>query len=183
MASRVLYFAYGSNLLPTRLQRRCPGARIKTLACARGYRVAFDKLSEDTSGKANLVRSGSTAAAFGVVYEIPSAEVDALDTVEGSGYARQEGFAVSCMASGKRLRTMTYMAQQNVPGLLPFDWYLALVLGGLRVHAADADYALAFESAEFVTDPELSRPTRLNALRDLAAAGFTDYADLLRADT
>ena len=62
MPGTVLYFAFGSNMLSKRLERRCSSARVRALAAAPGYEVAFDKLSEDTSGKANLVRGRSRQA-------------------------------------------------------------------------------------------------------------------------
>jgi gamma-glutamylcyclotransferase len=172
----ILYFAFGSNILGTRLCRRCPGARFRNLAAAYGYRVAFNKLSEDSSGKANLVSTDAQVSALGVVYEIPVAEVPALDTFEGPGYVRVDHFPVSCLDTGDELRTITYVARQNVSGLKPFDWYLALIVAGMRQRGLDPDYVHALGSTVIIVDPEPSRVTRQNALRDLAG---DDYAALL----
>jgi len=174
----LLYFAFGSNMLSTRLCRRCPGARFRTAAVAHGRRVEFNKLSEDSSGKANLV-AANRAAAHGVVYKLPAAELPALDAFEGPGYRRVDDLLVTCLDSHDELTAVTYVARKKVSGLQPFDWYLALVLAGMHEHAFDSEHVKMVRSAGFVVDPEPSRVTRLNAMQDLAAAGYDDYARLL----
>ena len=49
------YFADGSNMMTARLLGRCPSAKVVSLAHADGYKLAFSKLSVDTSGKATLI--------------------------------------------------------------------------------------------------------------------------------
>lgn len=182
MRRTLFYFAFGSNMLTTRLQRRCSSARVRALAAAPGYEVAFDKLSEDTSGKANLVPGGPGSKALGVVYEISAADARGLDAVEGPGYRRRDRFAVTCLQTGDSLPALTYVARRNVPGLQPYDWYLALVLAGLIEHGFDDGYIRRFRAAGYVVDEEASRRVRLNALRDLLDAGYPDYGSLLRSD-
>ncbi len=166
-------------MLPSRLQRRCPSARVVTRAVAPGYRVAFEKLSEDTSGKATLVPCEGPDSAAGVVYELLQSEIDALDAFEGPGYRRSERFPVTCIDSGKALVTCTYVARKNVPGLRPYDWYLALILAGLAEHGGDPSCAQALRTIAYDIDEQRSRMSRRNALRDLEAAGFARYRDLL----
>lgn len=174
-----LYFAFGSNMLTPRLQRRCPSARVVTRAAARGYSVAFDKLSEDTSGKANLVRSEIRESAVGVVYELAAADLDKLDAFEGPGYRRNDAFSVTCLDTASALLTCTYLAIENIAGLAPYDWYLAMILAGLAEHDVDSSYAQRMRMTGFAADPWSSRPTRQHALRDLETAGYRDYRELL----
>lgn len=169
-------------MLNARLCRRCPGARLYTVAAAKDHRVLFDKLSEDSSGKANLVPSRDGARVLGAVYEIPTAEVPALDAFEGPGYARRDDFRVSCLDTHGELETITYVARKSVGGLKPFDWYLALVLAGMRERDVEPTYVQAIRATEFDVDPEPARVTRLNAVRDLAEAGYEDYTDLLKGN-
>ncbi len=64
-----LYFAYGSNLLSTRLTARCPSARVVGVAMTADWTVSFTKPGGDGSGKAGLVqRQGAVQP--GVVYEL-----------------------------------------------------------------------------------------------------------------
>ena len=180
--NRLLYFAFGSNMLNARLCRRCPGARFRTIAAAHDHRVLFDKLSEDSSGKANLVPSRGGSRALGAIYDIPAAEVPALDAFEGPGYARRDDFRVSCLDTHGELETITYVAHKSVGGLKPFDWYLALVLAGMLERDVEPAYVQAIRAIEFDVDPEPARISRLNAVRDLAEAGYHDYTELLKRD-
>ena len=176
----MLYFAFGSNMLPSRLQRRCPTASVKTPALAPGHRVAFDKLSEDSSGKANLITCHTGGSAIGIVYELSPDDVGKLDAFEGPGYRRQDDFVVTCVDTGGQLVTSTYVAEKRVPGLRPYDWYLALILAGLAQHGIDPSYARELRKTRFDPDQCLSRKSRRNALRDLEAAGNSDYLSLLQ---
>ena len=80
------YFAYDSNMLTTRLTQRCPGAIVVGLATAADTVVEFSKPSEDKSGKATLRQAVGNRTA-GVVFTIPRAERDQLDSCEGVGKA------------------------------------------------------------------------------------------------
>ena len=82
-----LYFAYGSNMLPARLQARCSTARVIGTATAQNFELNFSKLGKDSSGKATLVESaiGGTVTP-GVLFEIERIELHHLDQAEGAGY-------------------------------------------------------------------------------------------------
>lgn len=174
-----LYFAFGSNMSTPRLQRRCPSARVVTRALAPGHCVAFEKLSEDTSGKATLVTCEGSDFAVGVVYELSGSDVDELDAFEGPGYRRFDEFPVSCLDTGQDLQACTYIAKKNVSGLKPYDWYLALILAGLAEHDMSARYAQRLQMTAYDIDENVSRTSRQNALRDLASVGCRDYSRLL----
>ena len=175
----MLYFAFGSNLLTSRLQRRCPSARVVTRALAPGHRVVFEKLSEDTSGKATLVTCKGPDLAVGVVYELSKGDVDELDAFEGPGYRRVDAFPVTCLDTGQGLQSCTYVAKEMVPGLRPYDWYLAMIVAGLAEHDIDERYAEQLRMTAYDTDPQRLRQTRQNALQDLAGVGCHDHLGLL----
>jgi hypothetical protein len=177
----MLYFAFGSNLLTQRLKRRCPSAEVVARAIAPGYRVAFEKLSEDTSGKATLVRCADADSAAGVVYELTREDTGALDAFEGPGYRRLDDFSVHCLDTGMALSACTYIARQHVADLKPYDWYLALVLAGLAEHDIGHEFARQLQITDFDTDTQCSRQSRQNALRDLASAGYSDYREILNS--
>lgn len=50
-----LYFAYGSNMLTSRLLARCRSAKTVGLATCLGHRLTFEKRSIDGSGKATML--------------------------------------------------------------------------------------------------------------------------------
>ena len=80
------YFAYGSNLLPSRLLARTPGAVVLGTAWLPGYALRWHKRGRDGTGKCNVVQEAGSSVP-GAVYEIPEAEMADLDRIEG-GYER-----------------------------------------------------------------------------------------------
>lgn len=177
---RFRYFAYGSNMLTTRLRPRCPGAMVLGRAVAEGYVLEFSKPSIDGSGKATL-REAVARWASGVLFEIPKAELGALDAHEGlgNGYDRNDAFPVRFIGSGKIVQASTYLATSRDSSLLPYDWYLALVIAGAREHGLENDYVAMLRAVACGSDPNSNRGTRAVALEALMAVGFEDYTALL----
>ena len=175
---RLLYFAYGSNMLVERLRvaDRCPSATRIGRATAAEHTVVFHKLSNrDGSGKATLhPEPGAT---------VPRRPL--RDRRTGTGRARPGG------GRRQRLRTQddfevvvegitrvatTYIATDSHrdAGLVPFDWYHALVVAGARQHGLPADYVARLEAVATAPDPDPHRPEKRNALRLLHEAGHAD---------
>ena len=171
-----LYFAYGSNLLSTRLTARCTSARVVGVAMADGWTVSFTKPGGDGSGKAGLVRNDGSAHP-GVVYELAADEMPTLDLIEGvgHGYTREEEFNVTMLDDGNRVSTATYMPQRHDPALIPFDWYLALCIAGATENRFDPQVLRAFKATPFQPDVENHRPARLAGIEALKAAGHDDW--------
>ncbi len=85
--SRVLYFAYGSNLDPKQMVCRCPSARAAFPAQLQDHRLDFTHFSARWSGgSADVVRQ-SGESVWGIVYELDPADLQRLDRFEG-GYRR-----------------------------------------------------------------------------------------------
>jgi gamma-glutamylcyclotransferase len=80
------YFAYGSNMLTSRLVARCNSARAIGAAYIDGHQLSFSNQSIDGSGKGHLVAEPGRRA-WSVVFEIDSSQKAALDEFEGTGYS------------------------------------------------------------------------------------------------
>jgi gamma-glutamylcyclotransferase (GGCT)/AIG2-like uncharacterized protein YtfP len=171
----IRYFAYGSNMLTARLQRRCPSARAFSIACVEAVELHFRKRSVDGSGKAMLAGSEVRGAcAHGVIFEIDESELGALDRSEGRGrgYHREDRFQVMVGADARPVRVMAYIADPEAiePKLVPYDWYLGLVLAGAREHALPLPYIEALAATRSMNDAVADRPSRQEALELLAGA-------------
>ena len=174
------YFAYGSNMLTTRLRQRCPGAIPVGRAEADHTVIEFSKPSIDKSGKATLSQvSGKRTR--GVVFKVPISELDRLDECEGAGhgYDRCEAFPVRLLDDGEFIRTMTYLATSSDSRLKPYDWYLALVIAGACEHLLGQDYIGELQRVESEPDPDRNRKTRAEAMEALTTAGFANYLKLI----
>ena len=169
------YFAYGSNMLTTRLCRRCRGVRLAARADAWDYEIEFSKLSKDDSGKATL-RHRTCARTPGVLFKIPITELDRLDECEGvnNGYERCDAFPVRLLDDDRIVKAKTYLAESPDTGLKPYHWYIALVIAGASEHRIGFDYIADLWSVESTPDPVPNRKSRLKAINDLSRAKIPD---------
>lgn len=164
MASDFLYFAYGSNLLTRRLRARTASAVPLGQAVLPDHGLRWHMASRDGSGKCDIVDAVATPEpVHGVVYRIDAAERSALDHAEslGVGY-RAEQIAVSL--AGQTVRAWVYRALRTDAGLLPYDWYRALVLAGACEHGLPLAYRQQLASVATRSDPDTLRAQRHFAL-------------------
>jgi len=75
MKNLILYRAYGSNMLPERMMRRCPGATALGVARLPNYRLA-ERLYAD-------IDFSEGESVFGVLYLISERDMRSLDAYEG----------------------------------------------------------------------------------------------------
>ncbi|MEO9781607.1 MAG: gamma-glutamylcyclotransferase family protein [Sedimentitalea sp.] len=177
------YFAYGSNMLPARLQARCSTARVIGTAHAYSFGLEFSKPSKDGSGKATLIKSElQEVVTPGVLFEIERSELRNLDRAEGAGYGydRDDSFRVACASTGATVNAKTYLASTTKPELKPFDWYLALVLAGSHHHALQEDHIRRLRAINHIVDSDHGRKVRIEALQALLQHGYDDHHSLLQ---
>ncbi len=114
--SKILYFAYGSNMDTTRLRHRVRSCRFLCIARLQKFQLRFHKRSKDGSGKCNAVYTGApTDTVFGVVYEIRLEEKAALDRAEGLGRGYNEQALRVLSPDGKERSVLTYMLIRAQP--------------------------------------------------------------------
>ena len=130
MTRQVLYFAYGSNMWSERLCSRVPSAKTIGRAILEDWKLMFNKRSKDGSAKANLIESpGDTT--WGVLYEIGTQDLDALDRAEG-GYKR---ISVSTRTSDeKTVEAVTYVSTKLTDDHTAYAWYKDTIIAGAREH-------------------------------------------------
>ena len=133
---KILYFAYGSNMLITRLHSRISSAKLIDIGFLNGYKVLFNKCSKDGSGKANLIESPGDVT-WGVIYEIDEQDINKLDIFEG-GYCRvifqicnQENIAVSAFV---------YLSSDLTNDQRAYESYKKIILKGARENNLPKNY-------------------------------------------
>lgn len=167
-------------MLTQRLRARCPSATVLGTATAQGYDLQFSKPSIDGSGKATLTSAEHTNTP-GVLFKIERRHLQALDRAEGAGkgYDRFDDFEVHLHSGDGAEAVVTYLATETNAGLSPYDWYLGLVLAGAHQHALEDAYIGRLRAHLHEFDSNLDRPSRIDALKALAAHGYRDLSDLL----
>jgi len=147
----MLYFAYGSNLDPDQMQRRCPGHGVVGLAELKDYRLSFPLTSHDWGGGVASVSVAHGDGVWGVVYDVSDDNLAALDRYEhfvGPGdqhnlYDRETVSVQLVRADDgsfpRRLRAWTYIARPSNPSP-PSRRYLDALLAGARHHRLPDEY-------------------------------------------
>lgn len=156
-APTFLNFAYGSNMLTRRLRERVPSAQPIAVAVLTGYELRWHKVSQDGSGKCDVVQvNAPQAKVVGVVYEILSSEKAALDAAEGlgNGYAEKQ---VVLETEGGEVHAQTYYATNIESSQVPYAWYKALVVAGAKEHGLPDEYVSAIEAVAANADANASR--------------------------
>lgn len=154
-------------MLTERLQARCSSAKPRTVAYADNYALAFCKRSHDGSGKATIYpRNGSRV--LGVIFDLDKDELPKLDDEEGidNGYDRIDNFHVYTLFSHQLLVVSTYIADTAFIDrkLKPYDWYLKLAVAGARQHGLPLWWLQKLETCKSITDAQLNRNSRIEAL-------------------
>ena len=157
----VFYFAYGSNMSTARLVQRIPVAVKLCNARLEGYRLQFHKIGQDGSGKCDVVQtSAADAVVHGVLYEIDSAALKALDIFEGAGRGYRRLTVGVLRDNAGPIAAETYVATAIDPTLRPFCWYREHVLRGARESGLPAHYVSFIESVDCCPDPDRARHAR-----------------------
>ena len=156
-ATKLLYFAYGSNMLSRRLMARVPSAIAVGVGYASGRRLTFDKVSTDGSGKCDIEPTQSpTDRVYGVLFEISLAERARLDEAEGLGKGYREERVDVVTPCGTR-QALAYVATAKEPALTPYHWYKALVVAGATEHRLPDPYVEWLRTVESKQDPKPNR--------------------------
>lgn len=152
MPRHLLYLAYGSNLLPRRLQQRVPSARPLDAVRLPGFSLKFHKRGRDGSAKCNLLKTcRDTDVAYGAIYDIAGTERGELDRAEGLG----KGYELTWLDLEAVGRVFLYAAAQTHidDRLRPFRWYRAFVEAGAEHHGFPEKYVTDIRAVEAVDDP------------------------------
>ena len=153
-------FAYGSNMLSSRVQERCPSARALGVAELHGHELKWHKRSNDGSGKCDVVSAkDEKRIVYGVLFEIAESEKRELDRAEGLGNGYEEKL-VQVVFEGKPRTVTLYAATNTNSSLKPYTWYKAFVVAGANEHRLPSDYLKQLEAVEAVQDSDRERHDR-----------------------
>lgn len=137
-----VYFAYGSNLLSSRMRERVPSAEPRGPARLADHRLTTDKRGRDGTGKANL-RPGPGEWVWGVVWSLDPGDWERLDAIE-TGYRR---VAVDVVGSGDEcVRAETYISDRLTDDPVLDPAYKRCLVDGARAHGLPGDWVRRLEA-------------------------------------
>ena len=159
MKKMAYYFAYGSNLHPSRLEKRIGACSQGTLAFLPGAQLTFNKRGTDGSGKCNIdFTDSSSDAVIGVLYEVSASQKKRLDQWEAAT-CFYTGITTKVTSKSLTIDAFTYQAgdEHIDTGLLPFDWYKRFVFLGASHFEFPRDYLQQLAEQPSIPDDNLER--------------------------
>lgn len=123
------FFSFGSNLLIERIKARTPSVEVVQTFSLSGYRILFNKESNDGSTKTNIERTGNASdSALGIIHRIDMEEKRKLDEDE-AGYHTEDQLVV--LDNGDEITLNYYIANKDrITTGKPYDWYMDYVIMG-----------------------------------------------------
>ena len=156
LMSRILYFAYGSNLSFRQFRRRCPGATVVGRARLPGYRLAFTRYSTKRKGGVADIVPQPDAEVWGALYEIDDAGLAVLDGFEGVPRAYRRETVRVIGDEGVEREALTYIANRTGE-FAPSQEYLSIIARGARDHDLPEEYIRAVEGVRTLAPGRLGR--------------------------
>lgn len=147
-----LYFAYGSNVSPTRMVTRCRFARLIGTGRIDRHRLAFTWRSKTWGGGVADIVFTPGASVWGAIYELRASELDSLDAYEGVPIAYQRRRLTVVSAARSAWSAWAYSVVQKEAHVPPTKAYMQTILDGGREVGLPADYLLALEAIKTVPD-------------------------------
>lgn len=155
-----LYFAYGSNLHPIRLENRLGPVKFFGKAKIHATEVHFHKLGSDGSGKATIQSSSDPQkVVWGAVYDLSKKQEKLLDKFESLGAGYNKIYIDVEMENGDNKACFTYkgMAEYVDYTSLPFHWYKKFVVLGSEYLNFPQNYIELLEDIQSEKDPNEKR--------------------------
>jgi gamma-glutamylcyclotransferase (GGCT)/AIG2-like uncharacterized protein YtfP len=134
-----MYAAYGSNMDPAQMARRCPHSPQRGTGWLQGWRLTFGGEDLGWEGALATVVEAGGERVFVVLYELSEADEAALDSWDGVtvGYYRKSKVRVSTLDSD--VLAWLYVLN-DYEGGLPSARYLGLMADAAETAGAPADY-------------------------------------------
>jgi gamma-glutamylcyclotransferase (GGCT)/AIG2-like uncharacterized protein YtfP len=138
-----LYFAYGSNLAASEMERSCPGHRFLGPARLDGHRFELRRRSRRWGGGAADLVAAPGECVWGALYELPAGALEGLDRKEGAGFAYRM-VEVEVDLAGELRTAVAYEVQRKEPDEVPPTAdYARLLLAGARERRLPPAYVAA----------------------------------------
>ncbi len=140
----VYYFAYGSNMLESRLKERI-SAKYIGVGKLNNYQFLCNKKSKFGSAKGNISTSQNNYV-LGVLYEVVYSDLLELDKIEG-GYKRIE---VDIELDEEIVKAFAYESIKTTDEL-PQKEYLDIIIKGAEEHNLDIEYIKMLNDIPFLS--------------------------------
>jgi cation transport regulator ChaC len=135
----MFYFAYGSNMDPVQMAERCPGAVALGAAHLPDWRLTFTRDSPGWGGGVGHIERAAGDEVWGVLWDVTSAHLSALDEYEGVAVGMYARSVVVVAHAGSDVEAVVYLADPR--GYKPpSKKYIAALVRGVEAHGVPNHY-------------------------------------------
>ncbi len=155
LPDELYFFAYGANMNPQQMQKRCGGAKVVTVARLLRYRVGFFGYSKIWDGAVETIVRDADQDVWGVVYELSTTDLERLDAwqdVRMDGTGPYFHYPVRVQGSDDRIYT-ALLYEKSVLGepQSPSQPYLEFIIAGAAEHQLPLKYIEQLRSVKTKT--------------------------------
>lgn len=145
----MFYFAFGSNMDPLQMKKRCPGATFIGTAQLPNHELSFGGFSFTRGGAVATLRKQKGSVVPGILWNIPNHEVPILDRFEGAPFQyKRRPVGVNLMGPKKRRITVeTYFLSEETEGDPTSDYWQQIRAVYVR-HGWDCTHLESFAGGE-----------------------------------
>ena len=146
------YFAYGSNMSKSQIEKRCPKYKKIGIAKLENYELTFPRKSKKRGCGVSSVGPKDGKEVWGVVYELNEDDLASLDKKEGYGHDptkndyNRESIKVSLGRLDDSLDCWIYIAVKQEGIFRPNKEYLDAILAGAKENRIPEIYISSLNS-------------------------------------
>jgi hypothetical protein len=142
-----LYAAYGSNMDPDQMQRRCPASPHAGTGWIRGWRLTFGAEEFGWEGALATLVPDEDAAVFVALYDLTDADERELDAWEGADHGLYRKLHLRAHTLEGDVVAFVY-ALDAFEGGLPSARHLGAIADAAEAAGAPSDYVVELRSRE-----------------------------------
>lgn len=142
----MLYFAYGSNMDPVQMARRCPGSVSLGRARLLDHRLVFTWDSSMWGGGVGHVTAAPGEHVWGVLWDLDQRHLDALDAYEQVAHGIYRRTILTVEHHGELREAQIYLSNDDRVRR-PSRRYVRALVRGARAHDFPVDYVKLLRTA------------------------------------
>lgn len=141
----MLYFAYGSNMDPVQMAKRCPGAPVLGAARLPDHRLTFTYDSGAWGGGVGNVVPAPGEEVWGVLWDLDDEHVRTLDRYEGVAQDIYRRVQTAVIRDGEPVEAMIYLCR-DAGYKRPSRRYVRALVRGALAHGVPQAYVDGLEA-------------------------------------
>ena len=134
-----IYAAYGSNMHPEQMLKRCPHSPMAGTGWLHGWRLTFSGGDIGWEGALATVVEDPDSSVFVVLYDVPDEDEMSLDRWEGSELGIHRKIRLRVDTDGEPVLAWLYVLDAYEGGL-PSARYLGVMAEAAEIAGAPAEY-------------------------------------------